>query len=34
MLGFRFLRSIKNRYGSVNEVGVFDMTAEGLTEVP
>ena len=33
-LGFRFLRSIKNRYGSVNEVGVFDMTAEGLTEVP
>jgi DNA repair protein RadA/Sms len=33
-VGFRFLRSIKNRYGSVNEVGVFDMTAEGLTEVP
>jgi DNA repair protein RadA/Sms len=33
-IGFRFLRSIKNRYGSVNEVGVFDMTAEGLTEVP
>jgi DNA repair protein RadA/Sms len=33
-LGFRFLRSIKNRYGSINEVGVFDMTAEGLSEVP
>ncbi len=32
--GLRFLRSIKNRYGSVNEVGVFDMTAEGLSEVP
>jgi len=33
-IGFRFLRSIKNRYGSVNEVGVFDMTSEGLVEVP
>jgi DNA repair protein RadA/Sms len=33
-VGLRFLRSIKNRYGSVNEVGVFDMTAEGLSEVP
>jgi DNA repair protein RadA/Sms len=33
-VGFRFLRSMKNRYGSVNEVGVFDMTAEGLTQVP
>ncbi|MDJ0791654.1 MAG: DNA repair protein RadA [Acidimicrobiia bacterium] len=31
--GFRFLRSIKNRYGSVNEVGVFEMTAAGLAEV-
>jgi DNA repair protein RadA/Sms len=33
-VGFRFLRSMKNRYGSVNEVGVFDMTSEGLSEVP
>lgn len=33
-VGLRFLRSIKNRYGAVNEVGVFDMTAAGLTEVP
>lgn len=33
-VGLRFLRCIKNRYGSVNEVGVFEMTAEGLLEVP
>ncbi len=33
-VGLRFLRSIKNRYGSVNEVGVFEMTAEGVVEVP
>jgi len=32
--GLRLLRSIKNRYGSVNEIGIFEMTAEGLTEVP
>lgn len=32
--GLRFVRSIKNRYGSVNEVGVFEMTAEGVVEVP
>lgn len=32
--GLRFIRSIKNRYGSVNEVGVFEMTAEGVVEVP
>jgi len=32
--GLRFLRSMKNRYGSVNEVGVFDMTSEGLAQVP
>ena len=31
--GLRFLRGIKNRYGSVNEVGVFEMTAEGLSQV-
>lgn len=31
--GLRFLRSIKNRFGSVNEVGVFVMTSEGLAEV-
>ncbi len=32
--GLRFLRSIKNRYGSVNEIGVFEMTSGGLAEVP
>jgi DNA repair protein RadA/Sms len=30
---FRILRSIKNRFGGVNEIGVFDMTATGLQEV-
>jgi DNA repair protein RadA/Sms len=29
----RFLRGIKNRLGSVNEVGVFKMTPTGLAEV-
>lgn len=29
----RFLRGIKNRFGSVNEVGVFEMTPSGLAEV-
>jgi DNA repair protein RadA/Sms len=31
---FRILRSIKNRFGGVNEIGVFEMTADGLKEVP
>lgn len=30
---FRFLRAVKNRFGSTNEVGVFDMQAQGLVEV-
>ena len=30
---YRLLRSIKNRYGSTNEVGVFEMSEEGMTEV-
>lgn len=30
---FRILRSIKNRFGGVNEIGVFEMTASGLVEV-
>ena len=29
----RFLRGIKNRFGSVNEVGVFEMTHAGLVEI-
>lgn len=30
---FRILRSIKNRFGSTNEIGVFEMTTAGLVEV-
>jgi DNA repair protein RadA/Sms len=30
---YRLLRSVKNRFGSTNEVGVFEMTEAGLTEV-
>ncbi|MBU4512889.1 DNA repair protein RadA, partial [Patescibacteria group bacterium] len=30
---FRFLRAIKNRFGSTSEVGVFDMQPQGLIEV-
>jgi DNA repair protein RadA/Sms len=30
---YRILRSVKNRYGSVNEVGIFEMKPQGLTEV-
>jgi DNA repair protein RadA/Sms len=31
---FRILRTIKNRFGSTNEIGVFEMTGKGLMEVP
>jgi DNA repair protein RadA/Sms len=30
---FRILRAVKNRYGSVNEIGVFEMCDTGLREV-
>jgi DNA repair protein RadA/Sms len=30
---YRILRAAKNRYGSTNEIGVFDMTNEGLRAV-
>ncbi|MBE0590897.1 MAG: DNA repair protein RadA, partial [Gemmatimonadales bacterium] len=30
---FRVLRAVKNRFGSVDEVGVFEMTAHGLQPV-
>jgi DNA repair protein RadA/Sms len=30
---YRLLRCVKNRFGSTNEVGVFEMKAEGLAEV-
>lgn len=32
-LSFRMLRAVKNRYGSTNEIGVFEMTDRGLVEV-
>jgi DNA repair protein RadA/Sms len=31
---YRIIRAIKNRYGSTNEIGVFEMTDTGLIEVP
>ncbi len=31
---FRILRARKNRFGSTNEVGVFQMAEQGLAEVP
>jgi DNA repair protein RadA/Sms len=30
---YRIIRAIKNRFGSTNEIGVFEMTASGLKEV-
>ncbi|MBR0121722.1 MAG: DNA repair protein RadA [Clostridia bacterium] len=32
-LSYRILRAVKNRYGSTNEIGVFEMTDSGLSEV-
>ncbi len=31
---YRIIRAIKNRFGSTNEIGVFEMTDLGLYEVP
>ncbi|MCM2560949.1 DNA repair protein RadA [Lutimaribacter sp. EGI FJ00015] len=31
---FRILRSVKNRFGPADEIGVFEMTGGGLAEVP
>jgi DNA repair protein RadA/Sms len=31
---YRILRAVKNRFGSTNEIGVFEMAAGGLVEVP
>lgn len=31
---YRILRGVKNRFGSTNEIGVFEMREEGLVEVP
>ncbi|TVX84856.1 DNA repair protein RadA [Paenibacillus agilis] len=30
---YRILRAVKNRFGSTNEIGIFDMTEGGLVEV-
>ncbi len=30
---YRIIRAVKNRYGSVSEIGVFEMTDKGLAEV-
>lgn len=32
-MSYRMLRAVKNRFGSTNEIGVFDMTSDGLEEV-
>lgn len=31
---YRLLRAVKNRFGSVNELGMFEMESEGMVEVP
>jgi len=31
---YRLLRAVKNRFGSTNEIGVFEMSDAGLVEVP
>ena len=33
-MSFRILRAVKNRFGSTNEIGVFEMFDVGLREVP
>ncbi|HEX3018266.1 MAG TPA: DNA repair protein RadA [Caproicibacter sp.] len=32
-MSYRILRAVKNRYGSTNEIGVFDMAENGLCQV-
>lgn len=34
MNSYRIIRAIKNRFGSTNEIGVFEMGDKGLTEIP
>jgi DNA repair protein RadA/Sms len=31
---YRILRGVKNRFGATSEIGVFEMTGEGMIEVP
>lgn len=30
---YRIIRAVKNRFGSVNEIGIFEMTGKGLVQV-
>lgn len=32
--GYRFLRTVKNRFGPSDEIAVFEMTSTGLEEIP
>lgn len=34
MNSYRIIRAIKNRFGSTNEIGVFEMGDKGLVEIP
>ena len=31
---YRIIRAVKNRFGSTNEIGVFEMSDKGLVEIP
>ena len=31
---YRVLRAVKNRFGSINELGIFEMTGTGFKEIP
>ncbi len=31
---YRVLRAVKNRFGSINELGIFEMTGAGFKEIP
>ena len=33
-MSYRIIRAVKNRFGSTNEIGVFEMSNNGLNEVP
>ena len=33
-MSYRILRAAKNRFGATNEIGVFEMRGDGLSEVP
>ena len=32
-LSYRLLRAVKNRFGSTNEIGIFEMSSKGLAEI-